>query len=206
MADKNTSTTGITGPTSTSTSTTKDARNLNKFQHFFYDYGRYHNNKINIFIHIIFVPIISATLFAITRYLSKVYLNTDFNVGTLIPLLTTPLYLYVDFFLGLFTSIEYLLLDHYMQYVSFGFDNYSDIKILVIIHLLAWLTQFIGHGAFEGRKPALMDNLLLTLSAPIFVNIEIFYFLFGYKKDQILEAKTYIVDDIKKYREKSKTY
>ena len=110
MADKNTSTTGITGPTSTSTSTTKDARNLNKFQYFFYDYGRYHNNKINIFIHIIFVPIISATLFAITRYLSKVYLNTDFNVGTLIPLLTTPLYLYVDFFLGLFTSIEYLLL------------------------------------------------------------------------------------------------
>ena len=175
-------------------------KNLNKFQHFFYDYGRYHNNFINIAIHIIFVPIIYGTLMGITRYISKVYLNTDFNIGTIIALGATPLYLYVDFFIGLLTAVEYFLIDHYMQYVSFGYENYSDIKILIAIHILAWATQFIGHGAFEGRKPALMDNLLLTLNAPIFVNLEIFYFLFGYRKGQIDETKKYIVVDIKRHR------
>lgn len=182
----------------------KDPNNLNKFQHFFYDYGRYHYNKLNIFIHIIFVPIISCTLFGMTRYVSKVYLNTDFNIGTIIPILLTPLYLYVDFFLGLFTSIQYLLLDHYMQYISFGFNSVSDIQVIILIHLLAWIFQFIGHGAFEGRKPALMDNLLLTLNAPIFVNIEIFYFLFGYKKNEILETKGYIEYDIYTFKNKIK--
>ena len=27
-------------------------------------------------------------------------------------------------------------------------------------HVIGWIAQFIGHGVFEGRKPALMDNLL----------------------------------------------
>ena len=27
-------------------------------------------------------------------------------------------------------------------------------------HVIGWVAQFIGHGVFEGRKPALMDNLL----------------------------------------------
>lgn len=25
---------------------------------------------------------------------------------------------------------------------------------------MSWIAQFIGHGAFEGRAPALLDNLL----------------------------------------------
>ena len=28
------------------------------------------------------------------------------------------------------------------------------------VHAISWIAQFVGHGVFEGRKPALMDNLL----------------------------------------------
>ena len=31
-------------------------------------------------------------------------------------------------------------------------------------HVIGWIAQFIGHGVFEGRKPALMDNLLQGMS------------------------------------------
>ena len=32
--------------------------------------------------------------------------------------------------------------------------------IIVSAHVFGWIAQFVGHGVFEGRKPALMDNLL----------------------------------------------
>jgi uncharacterized membrane protein YGL010W len=28
------------------------------------------------------------------------------------------------------------------------------------IHLGSWIVQFIGHGVFEGRAPALLDSLV----------------------------------------------
>lgn len=43
----------------------------------------------------------------------------------------------------------------------------------LIVHIVCWLAQFIGHGAFEKRNPALMDNILLTAVAPDFVFIEV---------------------------------
>jgi uncharacterized membrane protein YGL010W len=39
----------------------------------------------------------------------------------------------------------------------------------------------IGH-AFEGKKPALMDNFFQVFIAPIFLMAEVF-FAFGYKRD-----------------------
>jgi uncharacterized membrane protein YGL010W len=45
--------------------------------------------------------------------------------------------------------------------------------------------QFIGHGKFEGRKPALLDNLAQALFlAPLFVWYEILFKLGFYKKLQ----------------------
>lgn len=51
------------------------------------------------------------------------------------------------------------------------------------IHVVTWLLQFIGHGAFERRAPALLDNLVQALLlAPLFVWMEILFF-FGYRPE-----------------------
>jgi uncharacterized membrane protein YGL010W len=42
-----------------------------------------------------------------------------------------------------------------------------------------WILQLVGH-VFEGRKPALTDNLFQIFVAPIFLCAEIFFAL-GYK-------------------------
>jgi uncharacterized membrane protein YGL010W len=42
-----------------------------------------------------------------------------------------------------------------------------------------WIVQLVGHG-FEGRKPALADNLFQIFVAPIFLAAEVFFAL-GYK-------------------------
>ena len=44
-----------------------------------------------------------------------------------------------------------------------------------------WLLQLLGH-AFEGRRPALVDNLFQVFVAPIFLAAEVFFSL-GWKPD-----------------------
>lgn len=51
------------------------------------------------------------------------------------------------------------------------------------IHVASWIFQFIGHGAYEGRAPALLDNLFQSLFlAPLFVFLE-YLFIFGYRPE-----------------------
>ncbi|PWY89280.1 DUF962-domain-containing protein [Aspergillus heteromorphus CBS 117.55] len=51
------------------------------------------------------------------------------------------------------------------------------------VHVVSWLAQFVGHGAFERRAPALLDNLVQAfLLAPLFVWMEALFF-FGYRPE-----------------------
>ncbi|EGG04895.1 uncharacterized protein MELLADRAFT_116962 [Melampsora larici-populina 98AG31] len=57
----------------------------------------------------------------------------------------------------------------------------SVYSISLITFILGWISQFIGHGKFEGRAPALIDNLLQSIVlAVFFVFIELL-FLLGYR-------------------------
>jgi uncharacterized membrane protein YGL010W len=48
-----------------------------------------------------------------------------------------------------------------------------------VLFIGGWILQLVGHG-FEGRRPALADNLFQIFVAPIFLAAEAF-FAFGYK-------------------------
>ena len=48
-----------------------------------------------------------------------------------------------------------------------------------ILFVGGWILQLVGH-VFEGRKPALVDNLFQIFMAPIFLAAEVFFSL-GYK-------------------------
>ena len=63
------------------------------------------------------------------------------------------------------------------------FYGYSTFQAALGIHIIAWVLQFIGHGVFEGRAPALLDSLDQALvTAPLFVLMEVAFF-FGYRRD-----------------------
>jgi len=56
-------------------------------------------------------------------------------------------------------------------------------KWAIGLHVVSWIAQFVGHGIFEGRAPALLDNLVQALFlAPFFVWLEILFF-FGYRPE-----------------------
>jgi len=85
--------------------------------------------------------------------------------------------------------------------VIFGLDHFW---FIVYLKAIAWIFQFIGHGVFEKRKPALLNNILTTLVAPDFVTIELMYYIFGYNKELIKQANVEIEADIKAYKGASK--
>lgn len=56
-------------------------------------------------------------------------------------------------------------------------------KIAIGVHVFSWLAQFFGHGVFEGRAPALLDNLVQAFFlAPFFVWMELL-FMCGYRPE-----------------------
>lgn len=55
--------------------------------------------------------------------------------------------------------------------------------IALAVHVFSWLAQFVGHGIFEGRAPALLDNLVQAVFlAPFFVWFEVL-FACGYRPE-----------------------
>lgn len=73
-------------------------------------------------------------------------------------------------------------------------------SIAVAVEIVAWIAQFIGHGAFEGRAPALLDNLTQAMVlAPFFVFMEVL-FKFGYRPELQKRVNDAVEKEIKKVK------
>jgi 2-hydroxy fatty acid dioxygenase len=72
------------------------------------------------------------------------------------------------------------------------------------IHICCWIAQFYGHGAHEGRAPALLDNLFQAVfMAPLFVLMEVM-FKFGYRKDFQVHIQKKVDIAIAEFKESTK--
>ncbi|KAK2965316.1 hypothetical protein RJ640_010641 [Escallonia rubra] len=74
-----------------------------------------------------------------------------------------------------FNLIGYIALDNYS---AMGVEHVAVLflvfKVVLAAQLICWTGQFLGHGLFEKRAPALLDNLAQAfLMAPFFVLLEV---------------------------------
>lgn len=170
-------------------------------------YGAYHHNAVNLVIHMTCVPLIMFSAFCMAG-----------NTGTLIPLpdaLTVP---YLDLNLGTIAAIAYATLYVLLEPVAGGvlgmiclagaaathkalIENPDRTnQIALTTHIVCWLLQFLGHGAFERRAPALLDNIVQALFlAPLFVWLELL-FKFGYRKELQSRVEKAVQVEIAKFR------
>ena len=102
------------------------------------------------------------------------------NLGTIATLLWGTIYVLMEPVAGgvlaplLLCSTAYT---HYLQ-TTYGWSFNS---IAIQLNVVSWLAQFVGHGVFEKRAPALLDNLIQAIFlAPFFVWMELLFF-FGYR-------------------------
>lgn len=163
-------------------------------------YGAYHANPTNISIHMVFVPVILYTVFLFLSNTGPLLAGTTWpsflpesNAATLLALVAAPGYivmqptaglLAVPILLAMITSAR-LLTQTYGSTANFWAG---------IVHVVSWIMQFVGHGVYEGRKPALLDNIVQAFYlAPFFVFLEILFSL-GWnpqleKRLEVLTAK-----------------
>ncbi|CAB4256739.1 similar to Saccharomyces cerevisiae YGL010W Putative protein of unknown function [Maudiozyma barnettii] len=139
-------------------------------------YKFYHHNDTNVAIHAVFVPTILVTsaslLHRFTLYKS-ITLTHVLTVGYAV------FYCLLSLPVGMMASALLILLNVALDKKWLNTTQSQDTGIFV----LSWICQFIGHGVFERRKPALLDNLVQSLVlAPYFILFE-FLFKLGLYKD-----------------------
>ncbi|KAG1342539.1 putative endoplasmic reticulum membrane protein YGL010W [Cocos nucifera] len=142
-------------------------------------YGAYHSNPVNVFIHMLFVwPIFFTSL--VLFHFAPPLLHLPFADGGLA--------LDFAFVFALIYALFYVLMEPKAGSLAaalcflcwlgssslaahLGFS--LAWKVVLAAQLFCWTGQFIGHGVFEKRAPALLDNLSQAfLMAPFFVLLE----------------------------------
>ncbi|KAI4635202.1 uncharacterized protein J4E87_000152 [Alternaria ethzedia] len=110
-------------------------------------------------------------------------LNLPLNLGTIAAATYSTLYLMLSPNLAGVTVTPIILA--FASLSNRLTQRYNKTKVNSIagaIHVVSWILQFVGHGKFEGRKPALLDNLVQALFlAPLFVWYEILFKMGLYK-------------------------
>lgn len=135
-------------------------------------YAAYHKEWRNQLIHVACVPLIFTTAMQFASNVrigpvSLVDVTAVFYAGS---------FMKMDFVAGLlYSPIIYGM--HYLATKTLQ----DHTQACVAVHVVCWLLQFIGHGLFERRAPALLDNPLQAIHAAVFfVWLEVLFFL-GYK-------------------------
>lgn len=125
--------------------------------------------------------------------------NLDLNLGTLAALAWGGLYVLLEPVAG--TILAFICLGAAaIGKSALSHDPTSTNQIALGVHIVCWLLQFLGHGAFEGRAPALLDNLVQAVFlAPLFVWLE-FLFKFGYRRELQGRVEKAVRSEIAKFR------
>ncbi|XP_062161792.1 2-hydroxy-palmitic acid dioxygenase mpo1-like isoform X1 [Alnus glutinosa] len=158
-------------------------------------YGAYHRNPINIAIHMLFVwPILFTALLIL--YFTPSLFNLPYiefslfgndvilvlNVGFSFALIYSVFYVCLDVKAGSLAALLCAICWVASSFIASRLGFSLAWKVVLLAQLLCWTGQFIGHGVFEKRAPALLDNLVQAfIMAPFFVLLEALQTFFGYE-------------------------
>ncbi|XP_076928999.1 2-hydroxy-palmitic acid dioxygenase MPO1-like [Bidens hawaiensis] len=175
-------------------------------------YGAHHNNPVNIFIHMLFVWPILFT-FLVLMYFTPPLVNISLpnslipNYGFLFTMIYAGFYVCLDVKAGSLAGLLCFICWVSGSFVAHQLEFSLAWKVVLVAQLFCLTGQFIGHGVFEQRAPALLDNLLQAfLMGPFFVLLEALQLAFGYKPYPGFHArvKAKVDADIKEWKAENK--
>lgn len=121
------------------------------------------------------------------------------NLGTIVCVVYSSLYVLMEPVAGAMLAPILLGSTAYANHLTSTYGMKAN-NIAIGVHIFSWIAQFVGHGAFEGRAPALLDNLVQAIFlAPFFVWMEIL-FAFGYRPELKARLDQSIEKELRKLR------
>ncbi|KAG4070618.1 hypothetical protein HA402_013538 [Bradysia odoriphaga] len=158
-------------------------------------YAAYHHTTVNKLIHIVCVWPILWSFYVLSEYIpyvapapfnSFVSAIHPLNVPFVAAVIYAAVYIMMDKKAGVVAAIllGFCLITGRKFYLeSEAMFDYPAWQIAAVVQVVCWVAQFVGHGVYEGRAPALFDNLVQAfVMAPFFVLLEVL-FHFGYRPD-----------------------
>jgi uncharacterized membrane protein YGL010W len=146
-------------------------------------YAAYHRDPRNKLTHFFGVPLVTFSLFLALSWFRWHYApNLPITAATLFYLVVFVYYLRLDWSIALLQfpfSLALLFVADRVALWPLG----ESLAVFFAAFVGGWTIQLIGH-AMEGKRPALMDNLLQIFNAPLFLTAEVLFAL-GRRRDLI---------------------
>ncbi|MCX7962406.1 MAG: DUF962 domain-containing protein [Burkholderiales bacterium] len=141
-------------------------------------YAAYHQDRRNKATHFVGVPTIVASLMIPLGWLRWELAGVSVSGAVAVAAILVAYYLVLDVPLGLAMCAVFALLLVATEPLAQA-PLATGLAWFLALFVGGWILQLVGH-AFEGRRPALVDNLFQIFVAPIFLVAEAFFTL-GYK-------------------------
>lgn len=149
-------------------------------------YASYHRDRRNILTHFVGIPMI---VLSVSTLLARPVLGqlplgawatVDLTPSLLVSLLAAVFYLRLDVRYGVVMALWLAASNHLGRLLALE-GTAVWLGAGAGLFVLGWAIQFIGH-AWEGRKPAFVDDLIGLAMGPLFVVAEA-GFLLGLRRD-----------------------
>jgi hypothetical protein len=141
---------------------------------YFKDYEQYHRTRGNKLTHLVGIPGVLFSLVGLLSHVQLWTLSTDslfpLDLGIILALIGSLFALKVDFKLG----IPFML----YAYLNYLLARHLPLNILILIQVLAWVLQLVGHFVYEKKSPAFLTSLEHIFIGPMWI----FAFFIGYYK------------------------
>jgi uncharacterized membrane protein YGL010W len=144
-------------------------------------YAAYHQDARNKATHFVGVPAIMLSLFIPLAWIRLFEFN---GIVLTAAMLFAAVVLVYYFLLDVALAIAMLAVTALLVFIGQKIADLGTVQgwaWFAVLFVGGWILQLVGH-AFEGRRPALADNLFQIFVAPIFLAAEVFFAL-GYKPE-----------------------
>jgi uncharacterized membrane protein YGL010W len=141
-------------------------------------YAAYHQDARNKATHFIGVPVIVLSLFIPLAWLRFDLGGVAISAAMLFAAAVLVYYFILDVPLALAMLVVFGLLAWLGESIAM-LGAAPGWTWFAVLFIGGWILQLVGH-VYEGRRPALTDNLFQIFVAPIFLAAEVFFAL-GYK-------------------------
>ena len=153
-------------------------------------YAAYHQNARNKATHFVGVPAIMLSLFIPLAWLRLEVGGVTLTGAMLFAAVVLAYYFLLDVPLALAMLVVTAVLVYLGQAIA-DLGAAPGWAWFAALFIGGWILQLVGH-VFEGRKPALADNLFQIFIAPIFLVAELFFAL-GLKRDVLKKVEARLV-------------
>ena len=141
-------------------------------------YAAYHQDRRNKATHFVGVPLIMLAILVPLSWPGIEIGGFKLTAGILLAVAVLAYYFVLDVPLALAMLVVFGVLIWLAELIAAG-GAARGWTWFGCLFVGGWILQLVGH-VFEGRRPALVDNVLQTFVPPIFLAAEVFFAL-GYK-------------------------